>query len=77
MSEFVRLLIATVAVAVLALSLVRPIARWWRRRQIRKELQLLRGGRPEAMFTMYGDLVDKPPRPPIRSLRNRGDHDAA
>jgi len=77
MNEELRIVIASLAVLVLALSLLRPIARWRRRRAIRKELQLLRGGRPEPMFTSYGELVERPPRPPVRSLRKRGDHDAA
>jgi len=54
---------------------LRAVLRWWRRRALRKELEVLRGGRP--MFTGYGDLVDRPPRPPLRSLRKRGEDDHA
>lgn len=77
MTPSLRLFIAATALLVLTLSLVDPAPRWWRRRQLRKELQLLRGGKPRPIFTSYGELEERPPRPPIRSLRNRGDHDAA
>jgi hypothetical protein len=60
----------------IAMAGVRALRRTVHRWQLRRELRLLRGGR--AMFTDYGELVDRPPRPPIRSLRTRrGDHDAA
>jgi hypothetical protein len=71
-------LAAGVLVASGVLAVLGGVRRWWVRRAIRKELQLLRGGKAAPMFTTYGELEDRTPRPPIRSLRTRrGDHDAA
>lgn len=55
----------------------RSIRRAWRRHQLRKELRILRGGRPEPIFTSYGEFATRPQRPPVRSLRKRGDDDVA
>ena len=56
----------------LAEQLVRRVRLWQARR-----FKLMHGGKPREMFTSHGDLVERPPRPPIRSLRTRGDDDAA
>lgn len=62
----------------LVLTTVRLGLRGLRRRQLRRELQLLRGGRTVPTFTDYGDPEDRRgPKPPVKSLRRRGDHDAA
>lgn len=66
------------AVVWLGLSIARAAwreFRWWR---IRRELQVLRGGKPAPMFRFYPELEDQSPRPRIRSLRTRrGDNDDA
>lgn len=78
MTPQMRMFIAGTALVVLAMVVWPAVARWWRRRQIRKELQLLRGGRPHLHFTSYGELAERPPRKPVvRPERPRGDHDAA
>lgn len=61
----------------LGFTILGAIGRWWRRRQLRRELQVLRGGRPSPLFSFYPELDDRAPRPPVRSLRRRGDDDAA
>lgn len=83
----VLILAATVAIAVGALlwlvsviviAAARAVNRW----RLRRELRLLRGGRPSPWFRLYPELDDHgretPPRPPLRSLRKaRGENDAA
>lgn len=50
--------------------------RAFRRWRTRRFLRVYHGGR-QPMLTSYGELVDRPEKPPIRSLRHRGDDDAA
>lgn len=61
----------------IARAALRGFRRWWHRRQLRRELRILRGGRPAPLFSFYPELEDLAPRPPVRSLRRRGDDDAA
>lgn len=70
--------IATLSLIALAVERAFALRRWWHRYQIRRQLSVLRGGRPRPVFTDEGDLVQRTPRPPVRSLRqSRDDHHAA
>lgn len=72
--------IAAAAVVVLVWHLLELTAthlvRAFRLRQARR-FKLLHGGKPRELFTSDGDLVQRPPRPPGRFPRTRGDDDAA